>query len=138
MTCLKTEFNDWTVKNGRSNSSDLFLRLVKDVKETIKDSAFDLINGRAETVAGVIVARLAHGYGFSPRGGSFDAQDSENERSCFTCEQNKLCFVFNRVLTSLTGVTMINIDSEETPGQWGDIFKALGNACMEYKGKVNE
>lgn len=59
---------DWTIdpETGRSNSSPEFLELVEVVERIIQNSAHDLVAGRPEKVARLILARLAHGYGLSP------------------------------------------------------------------------
>ena len=61
---------DWIVDPATNcaNSSDEFKEIVDVVTRIIKDSAFDdLMNGRVHVVAGLIVAKLAHGHGFMPR-----------------------------------------------------------------------
>lgn len=50
---------DWTCANGRANSSEQYHEAVALVARLIRESAFDLIGGRAECVAGLIVAQLA-------------------------------------------------------------------------------
>ena len=62
--------SDWTVdpETGRANSSPLFRNLVAEVAEVIRSGAFSLLSGHAETVAGTIVANLAHVHGLSPKG----------------------------------------------------------------------
>jgi hypothetical protein len=57
---------DWTAKDGRSNSSELYNFLSAEVGQLIRDSAADLIAGRCELVGGLIMARLAHQYGLVP------------------------------------------------------------------------
>lgn len=59
---------DWTVDpgTGRSNSSAEYLALVGHLGRLIRDSAFDLIGGRADRVAHLIVAQLAHEHGMVP------------------------------------------------------------------------
>ncbi len=58
---------DWTLKDNRSNSSDEFLALCNEVERLIRDSAFHLISGQADMVAGLIMAQLAHVHGLVPR-----------------------------------------------------------------------
>lgn len=64
---MSSRFNstDWTVdpETGRANSSPLFRNLVAEVAEVIRNGAFTLLSGHAETVAGTIVANLAHVHG---------------------------------------------------------------------------
>lgn len=57
------EEEDWTCKDGRANSSDEYLRLVAEVEQLIRRSAHSLIAGRAQDVAGLIMAQLAHVHG---------------------------------------------------------------------------
>jgi hypothetical protein len=58
---------DWTAQDGRSNSSPEFNRLTEEVARLIRDSAHDLIAGRADRVAELIMAQLAHKHGLAPR-----------------------------------------------------------------------
>ena len=59
---------NWTVDpvTGRHNSSEEFLNLCNVVEGIIRGSAFDLIAGRAGTVAGLIMANLAHAHNMGP------------------------------------------------------------------------
>lgn len=57
---------DWTVKDGRSNSSDEFLRLIDEVDSIIRDSGHSLIRGKTKSVARLIMAQLAHVHGLAP------------------------------------------------------------------------
>ena len=58
---------DWTqVPGGASNASPLYTMIVADAEHTIRDGASDLINGRADMVAGVIVSRIAHKFHLAP------------------------------------------------------------------------
>jgi len=58
---------DWTRdETGRSNSSVHFKRIVAHVERLIREDAHKLIAGRADMTAGLIVAQLAHVYGFEP------------------------------------------------------------------------
>lgn len=63
---LNNTAQDWTHKDGRSNSSARYLHCVAEVKSLILDSAFTLLQGHADTVAGLIVAQLAHVHGLEP------------------------------------------------------------------------
>ena len=59
---------DWTTNSeGRANSSDKFLELKKVIEEIIRHSAFDLIAGRTDRVAGLILAQLAHNHSLAPQ-----------------------------------------------------------------------
>lgn len=57
---------DWTAKDGRSNSSDEFEAIAKHVESLIRADAHKLINGRADDTARLIVAQLAHNLGMRP------------------------------------------------------------------------
>ena len=59
---------DWTVdpETGRSNSSPLFRDLCAEVERLIRSEAFSLINGRIDSVAGLIMAQLAHVHHLAP------------------------------------------------------------------------
>lgn len=58
---------DWTAdETGRSNSSEIYLHLVKEVEHLIRSDAHMLISGRADATAGLIVAQLAHVHGLVP------------------------------------------------------------------------
>ena len=61
-----TEKRDWTARGGRTNSSDYFENLIVFVAELIRGSAHDLIAGRSESVARLIMAQLAHVKGLVP------------------------------------------------------------------------
>lgn len=60
--------DDWTVKDGRYNSSDKYTELVSIVSQTLRGEAAALINGNVEGVARAIVSRLAHQHGMRPNG----------------------------------------------------------------------
>lgn len=51
---------------GRSNSSELFLHLTKEVERIIRGDAFMLLNGGANSTARLIMAQLAHKHGLRP------------------------------------------------------------------------
>ena len=52
---MKIQEEDWTAKDGISNSSDEYLKLVAETTRLIKECAFDLIAGRAHVVARLII-----------------------------------------------------------------------------------
>lgn len=60
---------DWTVDSstGRSNSSESFRFLTREVAELLRNSRFDLARCRFEAVAGLILAKLAHVHGLIPK-----------------------------------------------------------------------
>jgi dihydroneopterin aldolase len=59
---------EWTVDpdTGRSNSSAEYRRLCDEVERLIRSEAHSLISGRADVVAGLIMAQLAHRHGLAP------------------------------------------------------------------------
>jgi hypothetical protein len=59
---------DWTVSpvDGKSNSSPAFEEMATAVEELIRQSAHTLLAGRADTVARLIVAQLAHVHHMAP------------------------------------------------------------------------
>jgi hypothetical protein len=66
---MSEQLKDWTEsKAGRSNSSELFGRIERDIAVTIRNSAFDLLAGRTGMVAGLILAQLAHKFKLGPTG----------------------------------------------------------------------
>jgi dihydroneopterin aldolase len=62
-----SEESDWTERDGRANSSLKFVNLCTAVEKLIRQSAHDLILGRADRVAGLIMAQLAHVHGLAPK-----------------------------------------------------------------------
>jgi len=59
---------DWTLDKStlRSNSSELFNVLCKEVESVIRGDAFALIGGRADLTARLVVAQLAHKHKLIP------------------------------------------------------------------------
>lgn len=57
---------DWTAKNGVSNSSEEYIKIVKIVDNIIRGSGYSLIRGDTNGVARTIVSQLAHTYKFGP------------------------------------------------------------------------
>jgi len=64
----------WTQDRGRCNTSEEFRFLSEKVARLIRDSAFDLIEGRVDAVGHLIMANLAHKYGLQPVGVKLKAQ----------------------------------------------------------------
>lgn len=61
------EIGDWTTDaDGYANSSVEFIRMKEVVTDIIRNSAHDLIAGRTDLVAGLILARLAHDHNMGP------------------------------------------------------------------------
>lgn len=59
---------DWTRgPDGRSNSSEEYLKAVAAVERMIRNSAFSLINGQVHDVARLIVSQLAFVHGLGPK-----------------------------------------------------------------------
>lgn len=63
---LTEERTDWTAKDGRSNSSELFGRIAARVAELIRNDAHMLRRGRSDATGRLIVAQLAHDWGMAP------------------------------------------------------------------------
>lgn len=62
---------DWTCdSDGRTNSSEQFTRLVREVERLIRGDAHKLIAGRADMTAQLIMAQLAHKHGLVPTEGT--------------------------------------------------------------------
>ena len=59
---------DWTVdlKTHIGNSSELYLAIRAEIEDIIRSEGYALINGGARGTAGLILAQLAHRYGFAP------------------------------------------------------------------------
>lgn len=58
---------DWTADGGWANRSPLYLSLVRRVAEIIRGSAADIVAGRLEAVAGLVMSNLAHEAHLVPR-----------------------------------------------------------------------
>lgn len=59
---------DWTVdpETGRSNSSDEFEILSREVGRIIRSEASTLLAGRSDAVGRIVMAQLAHRFGLAP------------------------------------------------------------------------
>lgn len=57
---------DWTAEDGRTNSSSKYLLLVAHVEALIRGDAHNLLNGRADATARLVVSQLAHVHGLHP------------------------------------------------------------------------
>jgi hypothetical protein len=68
---------DWTAKDGRANTSDLFNQVVEAVTQLILESGRTLIAGGAQGVAGTIVAQLAHVHGLVPQNPALEVEMAE-------------------------------------------------------------
>ena len=79
MHCVP-EWWDWTQgPDGRSNTSPLKRMIEADVEQVIRTSAHDLILGRADNVASLIVARIAHIYQLVPSESTEHWRDDQNQ-----------------------------------------------------------
>lgn len=52
------------------------------------------------------------------------------ERTCFNCNQQNLCYKF-RAVNDATSVNF-NINTDDTPGTRNEIFTAVAKACLCY------
>lgn len=66
LSAVAHQKTDWTIADGRSNSSPLFVALCEEIEKTIRGGAYSLIAGDAGSVARVILAQLAHTHGLRP------------------------------------------------------------------------
>jgi hypothetical protein len=53
-------------------------------------------------------------------------------RSCYTCKNINLCYIFKGVQKALEG-TLLNIDGNDAPGRMTDVYNSLGKCCMKYE-----
>lgn len=61
---VNVQVADWTRgSDGRSNSSENYLRLVEHVERLIRSDAWNLVNGSVENTARLVVSHLAHRHG---------------------------------------------------------------------------
>lgn len=61
------------------------------------------------------------------------------ERTCFTCKHRLLCFLRRRIDDALTNAgNMYNIDGDEAPKGYLDIFDTLAKMCLHYNFKKEE
>lgn len=63
---MNTKKYDWTAKDGVSNSSEEYLRLVDIVERLIREDAHVLINGNVRETARLIMSQLAHKHNVGP------------------------------------------------------------------------
>ena len=55
----------------------------------------------------------------------------ETKRSCYTCENQGLCFLRRKVYNALTPEgTWMFLDA---PRKWTDVFDTLAGACNQYQ-----
>lgn len=57
---------DWTMRGGHTNSGREFTFLITEVERLVREGAHSLLNGRADQVARVIMAQLAHVHDVGP------------------------------------------------------------------------
>lgn len=54
--------------------------------------------------------------------------------SCFDCKLFKLCYLRIGIEDQLRkGVNLLNINGNDRPGRYVDIFRAIGSSCMEFR-----
>jgi hypothetical protein len=56
----------------------------------------------------------------------------ENNRICFACIHMSVCSLANH-LTGNNRTVRFNIDGDAAPGKYIDVFKAIANACLDFK-----
>jgi hypothetical protein len=71
---------DWTADplSGHSNCSPEYRRLIGEVEQLIRSQAHALISGRADQVAGLIMAQLAHVHHLAPLSASVQDLDEQH------------------------------------------------------------
>ena len=57
---------------------------------------------------------------------------TEEQRSCFTCKNQSICFVYRDIMNSTKEIG-VNIDGKDAPGKWSEVFCAMGNCCLKFK-----
>ena len=57
------------------------------------------------------------------------------ERSCFSCGFFAYCWLRVEIDNSIMGRGWLNIDTEDAPAKYTDVFETLGKACLHYKPK---
>lgn len=68
---------DWTSKDGRANTSDKFNQLILRVAEIITDGGITLMTQGPKSVAGTIMAQLAHVHGMAPTDTTLELEMAE-------------------------------------------------------------
>lgn len=58
-------------------------------------------------------------------------KDNSN-RTCFMCINSNVCIMFKTTIETAKGIS-VNHDSNDTPGTFKDIFKAIANCCLHFK-----
>lgn len=63
------------------------------------------------------------------------------KRSCLSCKALRICRLFHDVQGPLSdcGGTIFNLYADgRTPGIFTDVYEAIGNACLEFKPRMEE
>lgn len=60
------------------------------------------------------------------------------KRTCFTCRHFLLCFLRRKIEDAVSGARMLNIDTNDAPKRYIDLFDTLGKMCLEYKFKQED
>ncbi len=63
--------------------------------------------------------------------------EDKRKRSCFSCKHRIVCIIFSIVCDNTAKVRM-NIDGNDAPGKWNDIFDAIANCCLEYENNLED
>lgn len=57
-------------------------------------------------------------------------------RSCMSCANIRLCYLFHKIQDALAGNVMLNLYQDgKTSGIHTDVYDAIGDACREYKSR---
>ena len=57
----------------------------------------------------------------------------EKGRTCYKCKHLSICRIFHGIDKTISGSHMISINGINNDGGWSNIYKAVGNACFEFK-----
>ena len=52
------------------------------------------------------------------------------ERACFNCDKQNVCYKYKGVYDATN--VHFNLDSNDAPGRWIDIFEAVAKACLLF------
>lgn len=100
------------------------------INDAVNGSEIDLT--KLNSMTGDILSNLTKEGLTTAKHVSFNAEPSEEQRSCFNCNNLSICFVYRDIMNSTKEIG-VNIDGEEAPGKWTEVFNAMGNCCLKFK-----
>ena len=59
------------------------------------------------------------------------------DRTCFNCQHFLLCYLRIRIDEAMR-FAKINIDGDDAPGKWLDMFSTLASICLHFNFKKEE